>query len=174
MSLSCREQELDALLAEELSPADAERVRAHAQGCAACSHALAWLKLERGWMAQRARRMPARPALDFSALQARLASASAHPAPAPVATPRLAARTASRGHWAHRGVMAMGAAAAVAFIFFGVAQVRPVHPTEVLWSQEVLVSGVLEACVDPSGEAVAELEDRFRACLIASPALAQY
>jgi anti-sigma factor RsiW len=176
MSLSCREQELDALLAGELSPADAERVRAHAQGCAACSHSVAWLKLERGWMAQRARRMPARPALDFSALQARLASsASARPAPAPVATPHRASRNPLRGQWSHRGVMAMGAAAAVAFIIFGVTQARPVHSSsEVLWSQDVLVSGVLQACVDPSGEAVAALEDRFSACLIASPALPEY
>ncbi|MBN1207234.1 MAG: zf-HC2 domain-containing protein [Myxococcaceae bacterium] len=175
MSFSCREQELDALLAGELSPADAERVRAHAQGCAACAHALAWLRLERGWMAQRARRMPARPALDFSALEARLASAGARPTPAPGAAPHRAARIASpRSQWSHRGVMAMGAAAAVAFIVFGVGQVRPVSSPEVPWSQEVLVSGMLQACVDPSGEAVAALEDRFSACLIASPALPEY
>ena len=37
MSLACREQELDALLAGELSPADAERVRTHAAQCAACA-----------------------------------------------------------------------------------------------------------------------------------------
>jgi hypothetical protein len=61
--------------------------------------------------------------------------------------------------------------AAVAFIFFSVAQVRPVHSSEELWSQDVLASGLLQACVDPSGEAVAALEDRFSACLIASPAL---
>jgi hypothetical protein len=29
----------------------------------------------------------------------------------------------------------------------------------------------MQACVDPSGEAVAALEDRFNACLIATPAL---
>ncbi|MFL5344996.1 MAG: anti-sigma factor family protein [Hyalangium sp.] len=172
MSLACREHELDALLAGELSPAEAERVRTHAEGCAACTHTLAWLKLERGWMAQRARRIPARPALNFSALEARLAAAKGA-APAPGASPRRAARSAPRqGHWSHRGMMALGAAAAVAFMVFGVAQVRPVNALEEPWSQEVLASGLLEACVDTSGEEMAATEDRFRACLIASPALA--
>lgn len=165
MSMACRERELDALLAGELSAADAERVRAHAEACAACHHALAWLKLERGWMAQRARRMPARPTLSFAALEARLAAAPRRPERA---TPP------HRSGWSHRTMMALGAAAAMAFVLFGVAQVRPVPPGEPLWSQEVLASGLLQACVDPSGEAVAALEDRFNACLIASPALPTY
>lgn len=171
MSLACREQELDALLAGELSPADAERVRTHAEGCAACTHTLAWLKLERGWMAQRARRMPSRPALSFSALEARLAEAKV--AEPRRAEPRRAVRSEPRrGHWSHRGMMALGAAAAVAFMVFGVSQVRPVNSLEEPWSQEVLASGLLEACVDTSGEDMAATEARFRACLIASPALA--
>ncbi|WP_224247582.1 anti-sigma factor family protein [Hyalangium gracile] len=175
MSFACREQELDLLLAGELSPTDAERVRAHAEGCAACAHALAWLKLERGWMAQRARRMPARPALNFAALEARLAAKNGAPAPRPMAEPRRAVRSEPRRpHWSHRGMMAMGAAAAVAFITFGLAQVRPAHSLEEPWSQEVLASGLLQACVDPSGEAVAALEDRFSACLIATPAVDSY
>ena len=174
MSLACREQELDALLAGELSPADAERVRAHAEGCAACTHTLAWLKLERGWMAQRARRMPSRPALNFSALEARLAETTVA-RPAPVAEPRRAVRSEPRrSHWSNRGVMVLGAAAAVAFMFFGVAQVRPVSSLEEPWSQEVLASGLLEACVDTSGEEMAATEARFSACLIASPAMASY
>jgi hypothetical protein len=70
--------------------------------------------------------------------------------------------------------MALGAVAAVAFIFISVTQARPVHSTEELWSQDVLASGLLQACVDPSGEAVAALEDRFSACLIASPAVPTY
>lgn len=175
MNFGCREQELDMLLAEELSPADAERVRAHVEGCAACTHALAWLKLERGWMAQRARRMPARPALDFSALEARLAAAQQAPRPVPVAEPRRAERsTPRRAHWSHRGMMALGAAAAVVFMVCGVVQVRPVNSFDDSWSQEVLASGLLQACVDPSGEAVAQLEDRFGACLIATPAVPSY
>ena len=174
MSLACREQELDALLAGELSRADAERVRAHAEGCAACTHALAWLKLERGWMTQRARRMPARASLSFEALEARLAAAKqapARPESTRVPEPRRAERTpARRSNWSYRGVMALGAAAAMAFIVFGVVQARPVNAPEELWSQDVLASGLVQACVDPSGEAVAALEDRFSACLIATPA----
>lgn len=92
MNSPCREPELDALLAGELSPEDAARVRAHAEACAACAHALAWLKLERGWMAQRARRST--PALDFAALEARLNAAPAQATPAPRPAPR-------RAHWAH-------------------------------------------------------------------------
>lgn len=176
MSMACREQELDALLSDELSPAEAERVRAHVDGCAACQHSLAWLKLERGWMAQRARRTPASPGLDFAALQARLAAASApvKREPATRAAPRRA--LPNRGEWAHRGKMMLGAAAAVAFCLFGVAQVRPVTSGEEVWSSQevVLASGRVLACEDTSGEAVAALEDRFGACLIASPALPTY
>jgi anti-sigma factor RsiW len=174
MSLACREQELDALLAGELSPADAERVRTHAEGCAACTHTLAWLKLERGWMAQRARRMPERPALNFAALESRLAGANtARPVAVSAPEARRAERASPRrGHWSHRGVMALGAAAAVAFMLFGVTQVRPVNSLEESWSQEVLASGLLQACVDTSGEEMAATEARFNACLIASPALA--
>ena len=123
-------------------------------------------------MAQRARRMPARPALSFSALEARLAQAKTA---APVAEPSRAERSAPRrGHWSHRGMMALGAAAAVAFMLFGVAQVRPVNSLEEPWSQEVLASGLLQACVDTSGEEMAATEARFSACLIASPAMASY
>lgn len=168
MSLACREQELDALLAGELSPAEAERVRAHAEGCAACQHVLSWLKLERGWMVQRARRPSERPQLDFSAVQARLAAASSA-VPARRAEPH-------RAEWSHRGKLAAALAAAVAFFIFSAPrQVGPVHSVEEPWSsQEVLVSGLLQACVDPSGEAVEATEARFGACLIASPALPTY
>ncbi len=171
MSFACREQELDAWLAGELSPADTERVRAHAEGCAACQHAMAWLKLERTWVAQRARRTPARTALNFAALEARLAAAEAR---LPVSAPMGRRATPRRHEGSHRGKLVMGAAAAVAFFLFGMAQVRPVPSLEEPWSQEVLVSGRVAACVDTSGEAVAALEDRFSACLIASPALPTY
>lgn len=70
--------------------------------------------------------------------------------------------------------MALGAAAAVVFMVCGVVQVRPVNSFDDSWSQEVLASGLLQACVDPSGEAVAQLEDRFGACLIATPAVPSY
>lgn len=161
---TCRESELDALLAGELAPEDAARVRAHAEGCAACKHALAWQRLERGWMTQRARREPVRPALSFSALEARLAVA--RKAPAPVRHAR------REGQWRHWGKMAMAAAAAVAFVGLSLPRggtgVGVGVGTEEPWSRERLVVTGVEACED----AAAALEARVGACLIASPMLA--
>ena len=163
MSTPCRESELDALLAGELSAEDAERVSAHAATCATCTRALAWLRTERGWMAQRARRMPLRPALRFEALEAKL-----RPAPAP------------RQHRReHRGWVAMmGAAAAVAFMVLSMAPRSPstLHgsfasfSSEDAWSQGMVSIARVPACVDPSVEAVALVEASFGACLLASPA----
>jgi anti-sigma factor RsiW len=154
----CREHELDALLAGELSPEDAARVDAHMDTCPACRHALTWLRLERGWMAQRARRTPARPALHFSALEARLARpAVPHWVPLP-------------GTWANWGKMMMGAAAAVAFVGLSLVQAGPTSSGEEPWSRDVLVSALVgEACEDPSREAVAALEASVGACLVATP-----
>jgi anti-sigma factor RsiW len=155
----CRESALDALLAGELAPEDAARVQAHADGCAACRHALAWMRLERGWMAQRARRMPARPALRFAALEARLEQkAASRVLPHP-------------GTWSHWGKMMMGAAAAVAFVGFSMAQVAPVAPGNEAFRGEVFATAVTEACEDPSRDAVAALEARVGACLVATPLL---
>ncbi|MCY1083001.1 anti-sigma factor family protein [Archangium lansingense] len=164
MSTPCRESDLDALLAGELSPEEAERVSAHAASCATCTRALAWLRTERGWMAQRARRMPSRPALSFEALEARL-----RPTPAP--------RQARREH---RGglVAMMGAAAAVAFM--ALSMMPRSHQTslsafasmssEDAWSEGLISIAQVPACMDPSVEAVARVEARFGACLLASPA----
>lgn len=159
MSTPCRESELDALLAGELSAEDAERVSAHAATCATCTRALAWLRTERGWMAQRARRMPARPALDFEALEARL-----RPAPAP--------RQARREH---RGLVAMMGAAAVAFMALSMAPrthstSRAAFSSEESWSEGLVSMAQVPACMDPSVDAVARVEARYGACLLASPA----
>jgi anti-sigma factor RsiW len=172
MSHPCPEHALDALLAGELSAEDAQRVRAHAEGCAACQHTLSWLKLERGWMAQRARREPARPALDFAALEARLHQASAPKAPPSRPAPR-------RARWAHRGMMAVASMAAAVFFVFSVAQqsrpVAPAYDELASWgeSEALLFTPARgEVCTDPVDEAVAALEARVGACLLASPALA--
>jgi anti-sigma factor RsiW len=168
MSPHCPEQDLDALLAGELAPAEATRVRAHAEGCAACTQALAWLKMERGWMAQRARRMPSRPALNFEALQVRLASAPAR-APAPALRPFLGQLAA----WAASGKMALGAVAAMALLLLHTAQMSPASSLEESWTQDALASGLL-ACEDTSSQEVAAMEARFEACLIASPVLSSH
>jgi anti-sigma factor RsiW len=164
MSTPCREHELDALLAGELSPEDAARVRAHAEACAACAHALAWLKLERGWMAQRARR--AAPALDFAALEARLSAPTARTAP-PRPPPR-------RSHWAHGGKMALAAAASVAFVLWSLTPPRPRATAEAARDGEVWLFTPArgEVCEDGSREAVATEEAQVGACLLASPVLA--
>lgn len=164
MSTPCRESELDALLAGELSPEEAGRVSAHAATCATCTRALAWLRTERGWMARRARRMPPRPALRFEALEARLRARAAPPRPA---------------RREHRGLVAMmGIAAAVAFM--ALSMVPGPHPTsrasfasfssEDTWSEGLVSISRVPACMDPSIEAVARVEARFGACLLASPA----
>ncbi len=164
MSTPCRESDLDALLAGELSPEEAGRVSAHAAGCATCTRTLAWLRAERGWMAQRARRMPPRPALSYEALETKL-----HPP----ATPRPPRRE-------HRGgvVAMMGAAAAVAYMALSMAPRS--HPTslapfaamssEDTWSEGLISIAQVPACMDPRVEAVARVEAHFGACLLASPA----
>ena len=160
MSPPCREPELDALLAGELSPEEAERVSAHAATCATCTRALAWLRTERGWMAQRARRMPVRPALSFEALEARL-----RPPPAPRQVRR-----------EPRGLVAMmGAAAAVAFMALSMmprsaSTSRSSFSSEDAWSEGLVSMAQVPACMDPSVDAVARVEARFGACLLASPA----
>lgn len=158
MSTPCRESDLDALLAGELSAQEAERVSAHAAACGTCAKTLAWLRLERGWMAQRARRTPSRPALSFGALEARLRPASA---------PR-------RPRWEHAGRMALGAAAAVAFVVLSLVPRAGSTSFESLSSEESWGEGLVSvatvpACMDPSVEAVARVEATYGACLLASP-----
>jgi anti-sigma factor RsiW len=151
---ACRESELDALLAGELSPEEAERVRAHAATCATCTRSLAWLKVERGWMARRARHQPSRPALRFSALEARLRPPVPH-----------------RSWRSHLGSVALGAAAAVAFVALHLApRTSPPSLSEENWSEGLVSRATVDACMDPSIEAVARVEARFGACLLASPA----
>ncbi len=158
---ACREAELDALLAGELSPEDTARVHAHANACPACQHALAWLRAERGWMAQRARRLPERPALDFAALEARLRKREAPPAP-------------RRLEWLYWGRMLTAATAVVAFVLLGTLQVTRIPSADEPWSQHdpfAAAPRTVEWCDDPSREAVAALEARVGACLVATPLL---
>ncbi|AEI63866.1 anti-sigma factor family protein [Corallococcus macrosporus] len=159
---TCREAELDALLAGELSPEDTARVRAHANACPACQHALSWLRAERGWMAQRARRLPSRPALDFAALEARLRKpAAARPEPSKVS-------------WRHWGKMLTAAMASVAFVGLTTLQVTRGPSPDERWAHPdtlATTSLTVDWCDDPSREAVAALEARVGACLVASPLL---
>lgn len=157
MSGACRETDLEALLTGELSAREAERVSAHAAACGACARTLAWLRLERGWMAQRARRLPSRPALRFEALETRL-----RPAPKPRSTRR-------RGEW--RLGLALGSMAAVACAVLTLVMPAPTPSfSEEPWGEGLVSVARVEACTDPSLEAVARVEARVGACLLASPA----
>jgi anti-sigma factor RsiW len=153
----CREGALDALLAGELSPEDAAKVDAHVDTCPACRHALSWLRLERGWMAQRARRTPARPALRFSALEARLAR------------PAIPVWVPLPGSWANWGKMMMAGVAAVAFVGLSLMPGGAASLGDEPWGRDARASALGEACEDPSREAVAALEASLGACLVASP-----
>lgn len=154
MSGACRETDLEALLTGELSAREAERVSAHAAACGACARTLAWLRLERGWMAQRARRVPPRPALRFEALEARL---------------RPTTRAPRRGDW-RRG-LALGSLAAAASVALAVVLPAPTPSfSEEPWGEGLVSVVRVEACTDPSLEAVARMEARVGACLLASPA----
>src|SRR5262249_1374401 len=143
------------------------------RGCGACAHALSWLRLERAWMAQRARRTPTRPALQWEQLEARLsapaseaASRASPPAPVPRASPSaLVPRGASRR--ARGPAMALGAAAAVVLVSLSL-----LLPGS-RGVPEGAETAALLACEDPVGEAMSALEVRVGACLVASPALAQ-
>jgi anti-sigma factor RsiW len=152
MSLPCRESDLDALLAGELSAEEAGRVGAHAATCDTCARTLEWLRMERGWMARRAKRQPARRALETGAWEARL-----RPAPA-----RSWLREWRGGMWA--------AAALVSCVMLSLLPTaRPKARPEEPWGDGLVSMARVEVCTDPGIEAVARMEARVGACLLASP-----
>jgi anti-sigma factor RsiW len=152
MSLPCRESDLDALLAGELSAEEAGRVGAHAATCDTCTRTLEWLRMERGWMARRARHQPARRALRTGAWEARL-----EPAPS-----RPWLREWRGGLWA--------AAALVSCVTLSLLPgARPPAHIEEPWGDGLVSMARVEMCMDPGIEAVARMEARVGACLLASP-----
>jgi anti-sigma factor RsiW len=185
VSAACRTHALEEWLSGALPPEEAGAAEAHVAGCAACAHTLAWLRLERSWMAQRARRMPTRPALQWEALEARLAGppvagsavavapVTAPPEPVPGAPARHAlAPRVRQARWAHGGAMALSAAAALLLVAFSLLLPAVRGGAEPVPAVATAPGGV-EACMDTLGEAVAALERRVGACLVASPALVQ-
>ncbi|MET0401428.1 MAG: zf-HC2 domain-containing protein [Cystobacter sp.] len=155
MKAPCRESDLDALLAGELPAEDAGRVETHAAGCATCARTLAWLKVERGWMAQRARHQTPRRALATGAWEARLGAA-------PVA-PSFWSREWRRGVWA---AAALAACVTLGLLMPSSVPNRPEEP----WTEGLMSMARVEACLDPGIEAMARVEARVGACLVASPA----
>jgi hypothetical protein len=68
-------------------------------------------------------------------------------------------------------MMALGAAAAVVFVALSlVPQARHTSFSEESWGDGLVSVATVQACMDPSVEAVARVEARFGACLLASPA----
>lgn len=106
MVSECRPDEIEAYALGELGEADAARVSAHLDGCAACAEELRWLRRERRLFAARAGVHPAPPPLSavlaraFEALDADEAAeaAPARPSePAPMGPARPARGAAPRG-----------------------------------------------------------------------------
>ena len=161
MSHACSEHGLDALLAGELSPPEAERVRAHARTCATCARSRAWLQLEREWMARRAQSQPARPALSFEQLQAKLAAAAQAPAE------RRAVPHRSRRQ--PRGLLALGMLTAVMGVAFSLLpMLQSYAPVAACTASGATVAASdvgANACYDDQ----AMLEARLGACLVATP-----
>lgn len=168
---------LEAWLSGALAPDGAAGLEAHVGACAECARALGWLRAERAWMAQRARRTPARPALAWERLEARLhadAAAPALPQALPPALPRVAAPAPSRlrppRRWAHGAAALASAAAALLLLAVLPLGGGPVRLED--GEPEALRERGVEACVDPAQEALAALERRLSACLLATPVLA--
>jgi hypothetical protein len=72
-------------------------------------------------------------------------------------------------------VAMMGAAAAVAFMALSMMPRSPStslssFSSEDAWSEGLVSMAQVPACMDPSVDAVARVEARFGACLLASPA----
>ena len=151
-----RELEASALEEETVST---EALRAHQATCADCRTERAWRQRERAWFAQRARRTPQRPALEWEALAAKL-DAAQEAAWTPVEPTRAALRP-------HRLRVALPALAACLVALLPILFDAP-PPTE------ELSAGVnVPACFLPDDDGIPRLESAMGACLIASTTIAQ-
>jgi hypothetical protein len=103
---ACDFDALEALAFEELRAAEADAVRAHVAGCAACTSELGLLRAERGVFAARAKASPPLPGFSAALALSRWSAPEVVPAKAP---PPASTR---RFPWA---VSAFGIAAAAAF-----------------------------------------------------------
>jgi anti-sigma factor RsiW len=151
--MSLPPEELDRFAAGELDSVRAGQVREHLGRCAGCAREVELLRAERE--AFRARHdEPIRVPGDFAAVMARVTTLRTAPARAP----RLASLP-----------VALAAAAALALAI--IPSVRSGGQADA----GALASGVcpgdvgLALCDDGSSGAIAELESRYSACLIATP-----
>ena len=112
----CPTDELEALVAEELDEASAERVRAHVAGCASCQAELKWLAAEAELMTRRRTRQPEVSPAIWQNIAERVAQPERRGAtPVAAPTPIHAARRWSMGARIAYGGLLAAAAAAVVF-----------------------------------------------------------
>ena len=112
----CPTDELEALVAEELDEASAERVRAHVAGCVSCQAELKWLAAEAELMARRRARQPEVSPAIWQNIAERVARSDGEGARTPVAAPtpiRAARRWSMGARIAYGGLLAAAAAAVV-------------------------------------------------------------
>ncbi len=111
----CPIEELEALVAEELDDASAERVRAHVAGCASCQAELKWLTAEAELMARRREKQPEVSPAIWQNIAERIERPEGEGV-TPVAAPtpiRAARRWGMGARLAYGGLLAAAAAAIV-------------------------------------------------------------
>lgn len=151
-----RELEAEGLEAESCST---EALRIHQETCADCRTERAWRQRERAWFAQRARRTPQRPALEWEALAARL-DAAQEAAWTPMEPTRASLRP-------HRRRVALPALAACLVALLPMLFNAPPP------SEELAAGVTVPACFLPDDDGIPRLESAVGACLIASTTIAQ-
>jgi anti-sigma factor RsiW len=148
---ACLPENLDGYVYGELSPAESAKVAAHVSRCSACAHEVAWLKSERVLFEQRALVQSVRPS----------PSPSTSPSPSNDASPRRARR---EGRRTDRIALALAASLLVFFSFdSGPMRTRSADPIGTAHASEGF-----GLSVDPQWQ-IATLEQRYGACLVASP-----
>jgi hypothetical protein len=120
MSRSCDRKAIEALVYGELPAADVAEVTRHAASCEDCGNELAWLRIERGAMAERASQQPELPAQLWQGIEQRIAERAGESPASPSPVARLG-RTlfpwrGERARWLGFGLAATAIAAAVLLV----------------------------------------------------------
>jgi hypothetical protein len=153
----CDRERLEAFVAGSLDAAPAAEVRAHLASCARCAEEAGWLRAERRLFSARAAISVAVP--PFSSLLTRVRRERKE---------RLRTAVARRAPW-------LGLAAAAAVLAVAVTTRGPVAPEVVAEPPPSLAcyddprSLDAEATAYATDRAIATAEDRFAACLVATP-----
>jgi anti-sigma factor RsiW len=152
----CDSELLEALIDDALGARDAARVRAHVAGCARCAREVSHLRAERSLFAARATAMEAPP---------------------PFTDVLAAIQRERRGRWVARAPwLILPAAAALALVVSGALASREperaaavAEPPPTFACTDDAASLAVEATAYATDRAVASAEDRYGACLMATP-----